>query len=338
MKKTLMATLVVLLAACNDNNVKKVQSLPLLANDKTTLGEVLDQRPVCDKTLWTQTEAPEGDSHVRIEYQCVLSATQTQSLFSSQWVIWGESNRQRLVANEAVKTAARERKKRASPALLNMAYPVFEQLHASGDLARYKALVKDSPVHNQPLKRVNSFFASDEGKTYLTKTWGNEAPRARAALGAVTQAITATGLVTESQDIDVCTAPALLVLAVVLTPEEVEKGFNECRTSLTSRYEMELANANNQIAGARARLKTLNSRPLLVGVKEVITWSVPKNGAPTMSTHAFEMEVSDSKGGNIRRVSKTMDLADAEMTGLVSGDFNTLYQNALVSAMSELVR
>lgn len=339
MKKTLMMSLVVLLAACNDSNsVKVVQSLPLSVNDKTTLGETLDRRQVCDKTLWTQTKAPEGDSHVRVEYQCVLSATQTQSLFSSQWGDWRERNRLRLVASEALKTAARERKKQASPALLDLAYPVFEQLQASGDLARYKVLVKGSPVHNQPLEVVNTFFASDEGKTYLAATWGDKAPEARAALDAVTQTIAATGLATQSQDIDVCTAPALLVLAVILTPEEVEKGFHECRTALTSRYETEMANANDQIAVARARFEALDPRPLLVEVKEVITWSVPDNGVPTMSAHALEMEVSGGKGVDIRRVTKAMGLAEAEVAGLVSGDFNNHYQNALVSAISELVK
>lgn len=334
MKKGLLASLVVLLAACNDSsNLEKVQSLPLSAQDKTTLVAALDQRPLCDKTTWTQTEATEKGGEGQVTYQCVLSATQTQALFDAQWATWVTRYQQRLAAAETLKTAALAGKEQASPALLDTAHAMFVQLRDSGDLARYKALISGSPVHNQPLDEVNAFFASEDGRIYLAESQGDAAPAASAALAAVTRAITAAGLATQSQDIDVCKTPALLVLAVALTPEEVQTGFAECRVALTSRHEADLASAETAIAAARARLATLDNKPQQVGLTETLTWRVPAEGAPTMMAHTVELSVK--QGEETRRVVKPLALPDS---GLLAVDFNSLYRDVQIGAMSDLVR
>lgn len=337
MKKTLRVALVVgLLAGCNDSTLETVKTLPASANDKTALGTMLDRRPVCDKTTWTETAVSEKGGDARVYYHCDLSAIQTRVLFDTQMNAWKDRYQRRLAESEVLRAEVLERRSQASPALLDAAYPLFEQLQASGDLARYKALVKGSPVHNQPLEAVNAFFIGAEGSAWLDMTQGAEAPAAQAALDAVTQAVTASGLATTSQDIDVCTAPALLVLAVILTPEEVETGFNECRTSLTSRYEAELASADEQIAAAHQRLETLGKPLTLLSVTEVITWTVPAKGAPAMHAHAVELSVKD--GEQIHRITKALGLTDNDMAGVVTGDYNRLYQDAQVSAMSDLFR
>lgn len=333
----MIATLVLLLAACDNNsNVEKVRLQPLSGNDPTTLGEVLNRRQVCDKTHWTQTKAAEGGD-AQVEYQCDVSARQTQALFSAQWDIWQKRYQQQLATGEERRRIALERKSQASPALLDTAYAVFEQLQASGELAHYKALISGSPVHNKPLDEVNAFFASDKGKTYLTTTTGAQAPAASKALAAVNRAILAAGLATQTRNIDVCKTPALLVLAVILTPEEVKRGFDECRVSLMPSYERDVASAEKQIATAQACLAKLASPARLLGVKEIITWRVPDHGtAALMTAHTLYLEVGE--GENRRQLSKTIEITNNNMVALLAGDFNRLYQSMQIDMMSDLLR
>lgn len=86
MRKVLVISTLMLLAACNDSSsLEKVQSLPMSATDKATLREVLDRRQVCDKTTWTQTGSVQKGGEAQVEYRCTLSAVQTSAVFSSQW-------------------------------------------------------------------------------------------------------------------------------------------------------------------------------------------------------------------------------------------------------------
>ncbi|OKP23819.1 hypothetical protein [Serratia fonticola] len=191
-------------------------------------------------------------------------------------------------------------------------------------------------MHHQPLAAVNAFFASDEGASYLAAHHGEDAPAVSEALANVTQAIAAAGLATETQEIDVCQTPALLVLAVILTPEEVRQGFNECQTSADARYAGDLTRVEQQMAAATVRLDNISKNLDLVGVKETLTWTVPEEGLPWMSAHRFVLSVKGDKAP--RTFVKEMELSEGAMADVVAGDFNMTYQNMLISAMSDLVR
>lgn len=341
-----------LLAACDgqQDNVTVVRSQPLSpasapsgqANTKTmTLGEALDKRPACDRTVWLQTNNLEqtGGQPATVEYQCDLSTAQIQVLFSAQWTAWVERHQRRLADSEKLKTAALDKKNsQQTEQALSTARWLFDQLQASGDLARYRSLVTGSPVQHLRLDGVNAFFASPEGLSYLATTLKTKKKIAvaQAALKAVTQTVTSTGLATDTKTTDVCQAPALFVLAVVLTPEEIDEALSECDAAVAQRYQTDIDVAEGKAKAARTMLETLNAPITLEGAKEVITWTVPESGVPQLSTHVFELTVNAR--GTPRQVTKTLGIDDSEMSGVLNGSINSTHQNALISAMSDLVR
>ncbi len=251
-----------------------------------TLGDVLDKRPVCDKTAWSQVDTRDNSNQTEkqlatVSYQCDLSAAQTQALFAAQWAAWIAHYQHRLADSKAIHAAVLGKKNNQHfRGQLSTARSVFKQLDASGDLKRYKTLIKDSPVRVQHLEAVNVFFASSKGQTYLSTTLKTKAQKvtAQKALKAVTKAIAASGLATDTDDIDVCQTPALFVLAVVLTPEEVEKGLSECESSADQREQTDIIIAKGEEDAAQAMLDKLNQPVRLISAKDTILWTVPVRG------------------------------------------------------------
>ncbi|PHI29171.1 hypothetical protein [Budvicia aquatica] len=340
-----------LLTACDNNShLTIVRSLPLpalvtaSANTKMTLGEALDKRPACDKTVWSQMDTRDNSSAAStqpatVEYQCTLSATQTQALFSSQWTDWVERHQRRLADSEKLKIAALDKKTSEHPRqTLSTARWVFEELQSSGDLARYKALIKDSPARTLRLDAVNAYFASPEGQAYLSTTQKTKSrvTAAKAALKAVTQVVAASGLATDTHNLDACQAPILFVLAIVLTPEEVALGLSECESTVDQRYQTDIASAERQADVARAMLDKLKQPIGLIDVKEIITWAVPTNGTPQIATHTLVLDIK--VGETPRQVTKAMGITDSDLAVVLAGEISGAHQNALISAMSDLVR
>ncbi|PHI31532.1 hypothetical protein CRN84_20420 [Budvicia aquatica] len=346
------------LASCdNQRDLNTVRSQPLPASvaipssqaspkgqAAMTWGDVLDKRPACDKTTWSQRENSDktgsaGGKTTTVEYRCDLSTKETQALFTSQWAAWVERHQGRLADSEQFKQSLLDKKiHQQAQQTLPTARWVFEQLQASGDLAHYKALVKDSPAHHLRLDAVNAFFDSQEGRTYLTTTQATkkQVAEAQAALKAVTQVVTASGLATDTDNIDVCEAPVLFVLAVILTPEEVERGLTECEVGGQARHEADIVYAQSQIDVARVMLDKLKQPVSLVNATEVITWGVSAEGIPEVSTHTLELSVKE--GETVRQVDKTMGVADSDLAAVLDGTVNRAHQDALVSTMGELVR
>lgn len=341
MKKLLVVPLLLVLSACNDSTVERVQSQPAAPDLKTTLGEVLDKRPVCDKTVWTETAAT-AVTEARVDYQCTLSATQMLAAFSSQQAIWLMRYQQRITDGEAMRSAVPDNKVVEQP-LLDLAQQTFDALQSSGDLPRYKALIKDSPVFNQSLEAVETFFASDAGKTYLNQllTAGDEdkkmllgdAETALASLQAVTEVMT--DQARDPRNMDICKTPALLVLSPVLSPAAVEQGFTECRTSADARTAAARTEVEGTLTEARTRLEKVKALTL-VGVKETLSWSVSIEGDPQLSRHTLELSVKE--GDQTREVIREMGFAEGDMAQVMSGQFTRAQQDMLVSAMSDRIR
>ncbi|MDA5483437.1 hypothetical protein PGS49_22850 [Yersinia intermedia] len=337
-----------LLTACNDSStpLERVRSLPLPVRGGGVTGMTLDNRPVCDQTTWRLTTVNEGTSTV--EYRCTVSAAQTQTRYQAQMDALMARHQRRLTEVERGADTLRAFARRGEaqePQLLAQARTLFEQLQAHGDLARYKALIKNSPVHNLRLDAVKAFFASEAGDTYLATTTmrPRDITAAKASLAVVTASVAATGLATDTQNIDVCQTPALLVLAVILTPKEVGQGFRECEESATARYQAYTASADRQVAEATAQVDKVRQRGPLTGVQESLTWSVPVNGIPQLTQHVLtvsvsEGKVSDGEGEVIARVTECLGLTPDDLEAVVSGDINRVYQDALTRAITTLLK
>lgn len=342
MRVPALLSVLMLLTACNDSSstpLETVRSLSLPGKSGGVLGEALDHRPVCDKTSWRLTTAPDGTSEVG--YRCEVSAVQTQALFKTHIDTLAAYRQRRLVEveRETEKLRAFARRGEAlEPHLLALARTLFDQLQAHGDLDRYKALIKDSPAHNLRLDAVNKFFASEAGDAYLATTSMrlHDIDAAKASLAVVTQSVAATGLATDTQNIDVCQTPALLVLAVILTSKNVEQGFRECETSVTSRYQAYVVSADRQLAEATASVDTVIQHGSLTGVQDILIWTVPVSGTPQLTQHVLAVSVSE--GPVTAWVSKDMAGAPNGLDLAVAGDFNREYQDTLTRAINDLLK
>ncbi len=325
-----------LLAGCNDSSpVETVRSLTLPGSTSQTLGVALDTRAVCDKTRWTWTAGTEGASDV--QYQCDLSATQTQRLFTQQMATWlalHQRNLDAVIRDSLPRKAAIRDKKNQEPALLVTARTLFEQLQAHGDLARYKALVSDSPARRMDLTAINSFFAGEDGHTYFATQ--AHPTVAKAALGTVTRAVAASGLATQTQTMDVCQTPALLVLSVILTPSDVRQGLSDCEASADERYGAELKSIDRNVADATTQLNKVNAPFTLVNTIETIRWRVLASGTPQVTGHTLELNVRD--GETPHRVTQSMGLSGSDIDAAVKGDINSRYAKTFINAMANLVR
>ncbi|WET15112.1 hypothetical protein P2W49_22940 [Yersinia intermedia] len=343
-------TLLLLTACDNDTPRDAVRLLPIPSvglqstQANMTLGNVLDKRPVCDKTVWLQADTRDNSHQIEdqlatVSYQCDLSAAQTQALFAAQWAAW-IAHYQRRLANSGQLHAAVLDKNNSQHfrAQLSTARSVFKQLQASGDLKLYKTLIKNSPARTQHLEAINVFFASSKGQAYLATTLKTKAQKATAqkALKAVTKIIAASGLATDTNDIDVCQTPALFVLAVVLTPEEVEKGLSECESSADQREQADIIIAKGDVDATRVILDKLNQPVRLISAKDTILWAVPVRGTPQVVTHTLVLDIK--LGETSHQITKLMGIADSDFTDVLAGTMSSSYEKAFISAMADVVK
>ncbi|HHX4812392.1 TPA: hypothetical protein ACVBYD_000699 [Yersinia enterocolitica] len=349
LRVSVLLPVLMLLTACNDSTpLETVRSLSLPVRGGGVVGMTLDNRPLCDRYTWRQTSVKAGSSVV--EYRCTVSAAQTQARYQAQVDALMARHQRRLAEVERGADTLRAFARRGEaqePHSLAQARTLFEQLQAHGDLARYKALIKDSPVHNLRLDAVKAFFTSEAGDAYLATTAmrPSDITAAKASLAVVTASVAATGLATDTQNIDVCQTPALLVLAVILTPKEIEQGFRECEESTTARYQAYTASADRQVAEATAQVDKVRQRGPLTDVQESLTWTVPVNGTPQLTQHVLTVSVSeggvsdgDGESEVIARVTEDLGLTPNDLESMVSGDINRVYQDALTRAITTLLK
>ncbi|MCW8114242.1 hypothetical protein [Yersinia intermedia] len=342
MKKLLILILIlvpalVLLAACNDKpGVETVRSLTLPAHNNQTLGAVLDARPACEKTTWTLTQG-EGDT-VGVEYQCDFSATQTQTLFKTQISTWTDRYQRRLADSKKALDILQDEKMQATTRI-GTARQVFEQLQGSGDLDRYKALVSGSPADNLSLDAAHAYFISDAGVAYLVSKSApapqSDTQRTVAAVDAVYQTIASAGLETETLSGDACQSPAALMLTIGASVPQIEQAFSDCLTGVETQYTAAVAVAGKKVEAATAGLGRVSKALTLLNIQEVIHWSLPADGQPQPVSRTFTLNARDATD---RRVTKTLGVTDEALASVYDGQFSRVYQDLLVSAMSDLVR
>lgn len=371
MKKLLiLVPALVLLAACNDKpGVETVRSLTLPAHNNQTLGAVLDARPVCEKTTWTLTQG-EGDT-VGVEYQCDFSAPQTQTLFKTQISTWTDRYQRRVTDSKKALDTLQDEKMQATTRI-GTARQVFEQLQGSGDLDRYKALVNGSPADNLSLEAAHAYFISDAGVAYLVSKSAPVTPTAKArsskntraekkgnknsnknskpvtapalqtdsqrtvlAVDAVYQTIASAGLATETLSGDACQAPAALMLTLDASVPQIEQAFSDCLAGVETQYTAAVAVAGKKVEAASAGLARVNKALTLVSIQEVIRWSLPVDGQPQPVSRTFTLNAREATD---RRVTKTLGVTDDALASVYDGEFSRVYQDMLVSAMSDLVR
>ncbi|CNB92646.1 hypothetical protein [Yersinia intermedia] len=367
MKKLLiLVPALVLLAACNDKpGVETVRSLTLPAHSNQTLGAVLDARPACEKTTWTLTQG-EGDT-VGVEYQCDFSATQTQTLFKTQISTWTERYQRRLAGSKKALDTLQDEKMQATTQI-GTARQVFEQLQGSGDLDRYKALVNGSPADNLSLEAAHAYFISEAGGAYLASKSAPVLPAAKprsskntradkkgnqnskpvtapalqtdpqrtvAAVDAVYQTIASAGLATQTLSGEACQSPAALMLTLGASVAQIEQAFSDCLAGVETHYAAAEAEARKAAAAANAGLVRVSKVLTLVGVTEVIRWTLPADGQPQPVYRVVEL---NARGATDRRVTKTLGVTDEALASVYDGEFSRVYQDLVVSAMSDLVR
>ncbi|CQJ05550.1 hypothetical protein [Yersinia frederiksenii] len=337
MKKGLMLLPVLLMMTACDNKVgvESVRTLTVSAENSRLMGESLDTRKVCDNTSWTLVSETNGSA--RVTYQCDMSVARPQMLFLQQLDSWKEHNKRILAEavadNKSLKVAALEKKKREAQ-LLIVANRLFKQLQASGDLGRYKILVKHAPVDNHNLETVEAFLSSEEGRTWLNAY--PEAEKALASFEAVTQAVTRSGLATTSTNIDLCTAPAMLVLAPILSVRDVKKTLTECDTMADVHYEGDVASIDARISDATARLSKVDKDFTLAGVKETLTWVIEGKRMPILEKHILTLDVRE--GDTLRPVVQTIDFKNSNIEAVMDGSFTSMHQKALIMAMGQLIQ
>lgn len=367
MKKLLiLVPALLLLTACNDKpGVETVQSMTLSAHNNQTLGAVLDARPACEKTTWTLIQS-EGDT-VGVEYQCDFSATQTQALFKTQISTWTDRYQRRLDESKKVMVTLQDEKMQAITRI-GTARQVFEQLQGSGDLDRYKALVKGSPAENMSLEAAHAYFISDAGVAYLVSKSAPVTPTAKArsskntradrksnknskpvtapapqsdtqrtvaAVDGVYQAISSAGLATETLSGEDCQAPGALMLTLGASVQQIEQRFSDCLTVMETNYTAAIALAGEKADAATAGLARVSKPLTLVSLQEVIHWSLPADGQPQPVSRTVELNARDTTD---RRVTKILGVTDEALVSVYSGEFSREYEDVLVSGMSDLVR
>ncbi|HHX4812393.1 TPA: hypothetical protein ACVBYD_000700 [Yersinia enterocolitica] len=367
MKKLLiLVPALVLLAACNDKpGVETVRSLTLPAHNNQTLGAVLDARPACEKTTWTLTQG-EGDT-VGVEYQCDFSAPQTQTLFKTQISTWTDRYQRRVTDSKKALDTLQDERMQATTRI-GTARQVFEQLQGSGDLDRYKALVNGSPADNLSLEAAHAYFISDAGVAYLVSKSAPVTPTAKprsskntradkkgnknskpvtapapqsdtqrtvAAVDAVYQTIASAGLETETLSGDACQSPAALMLTVGASVPQIEQAFSDCLTGVETQYTAAVTVAGKKVEAATAGLGRVSKALTLLSIQEVIHWSLPADGQPQPVSRTFTLNAHDTTD---RRVTKTLGVTDEALASVYDGQFSRVYQDMLVSAMSDLVR
>lgn len=322
-----------MLSACDDiSSVDKVRNIAIPMQGDITLGELLEGRPVCDKTDWVMLE--DSATTQQIEYHCEFSSIQTESLFSRQLSTWVERNTKRITAGEQEQLEVLDAQIKARQAI-TLARQVFEQLQASGELAKYKTIVQDSPVDNMSLEAVKAFYSSpDSDKDITGRLEGDKS--AHETIDAVYSAVTEVGLSTSTPQGDACLAPANLMLAVTSSNAEIEQSFADCLEKVVQTYESGMSEAQDKIMMAKSRLNKINNKVALRGFRETLRWDLTPGKIPTVSYHGLEMAVQEADQS--RRFTRSMGIDDDTFISIYDGKLNDYYHNIFISMMSDLVR
>lgn len=332
-KKTLFLPVLLMLSACDDiSSVDKVRNIAIPMQGDITLGELLEGRPVCDKTDWVMLE--DSATTQQIEYHCEFSSIQTESLFSSQLSSWVERNTKRITVGEQEQLEVLDAQIKARQAI-TLAKQVFEQLQANGELLKYKTLIQDSPVDNMSLEAVKEFYSSSDSDEDIAGRLGGD-NTIRETVDAVYSAVAKAGLSTSTPQGDACQAPANLMLAITSSNAEIEQTFTDCLERVVQTYEIGMSEAQDKIMMAKSRLNKINNKVALRGFRETLRWDLTQGKSPTVSYHGLEMTVQE--GEQSRHFTRSMGIDDDTFISIYDGKFNDYYHNIFISMMSDLVR
>lgn len=325
MNKYFVLPALLMLAACNDPiDIDTVKARPVGADTTMTVGEVLDNRPVCSSTAWHFTEIAKEQAVV--EYECVFSLAQVQPVFADQMRTWVERNTRRVADGERMLAEAEKAEAQASDTL-SAAHKVFEQLQASGDLPRYKQVVAGSAVDNMSLEDVYTHVSEHE----LFK----KDKAGRAAIEAVYRVVTAAGLTPSTPEGDACQTPAALMLTIGATESDVEKAFDQCQESTAKVFADKVSAINKKRNEAQVRLTRLGGGLEVSQFKETFRWSLVRKEKPVISYHGLELVTNDEAEPGIVR---TLGTTDEDLAFAYEGKLESYYHNMLISMMSDIVR
>ncbi|MBC3381127.1 hypothetical protein H8I69_18565 [Serratia fonticola] len=332
-KKALLLPVLLMLSACDDiSNVDKIRNITIPAQGDIPLGELLEGRPVCDKTEWITLEGEASTQQV--EYHCEFSVLQTGDLFSHQLSTWIARNTQRITAAEKQQLDALDSQIKARQTI-TLARQVYQHLQASGELVKYKAIVQDSPVDNMSLDAVKAFYSSpDSDEDIAGRLAGN--PTVRETIDTIYNAVTEVGLSASTPQGDACQAPANLMLAVTSSDAEIEQSFSDCLTRVEKTFKNGMAEAEDKIKMATSRLNKINNKMSLRSFRETVRWDLIPEKIPTVSYHGLEMAVQ--QGDQTRRFTRSLAIDDDTFISVYDGKFNDYYHNIFIGMMSDLVR
>lgn len=333
MKKLLIAFPLLLLSACNDAaDIERVKSQVLTIDESITLGGAFDHRSACAETTWAQYVGDKG--RPTVEYRCKFSLSAVQPEFQKQLKSWVQQNTYALEGMRKILAGVQEEKQQAL-GKLGKAKQLFDRLQASGDLQRYRELVKGSPVETFVLDKVNNYFADTSSDSYINERFQGDSS-VKTVVPRIYQAVTQAGFVPGSPYSELCSDPIGLVLDVYPSMAETAQHFTTCQGEIAQRYQFRIDDTNKKVAATETLLNKIDKNISLVGFQEVYKWSVIDNDDPAVYFHGFELVVNN---GSEQHYSLPLNsISKMDFTYAYNGEFDAYYQRILTSMMSNLAQ